>query len=109
MHSFEHGTEKPDPLLFAHACVELGVTEEEALMVGDNPVKDGGAVAAGPRSSVLPTGAAPGAHRGLDAVPHLAGAVGGPRSSDTAASRRREPRSACERAELRVRSPVATA
>ncbi|WP_016905515.1 HAD family hydrolase [Streptomyces xiaopingdaonensis] len=90
VHSFEHGTEKPDPLLFRHACAELGVAEDETLMVGDNPVKDGGAVAARLRSYVLPTGAAPGAHRGLDAVLRLAdvtGAVGGPRSSDTATSR----------------------
>lgn len=71
VHSFEHGTEKPDPLLFRHACRELGVHPAETLMVGDHPAKDGGAVAAGLRSYVLPAGAAPGQHRGLDAVVRL--------------------------------------
>ncbi|MER7200474.1 hypothetical protein [Streptomyces sp. CB01635] len=40
-------------------------------MVGDHPAKDGGAVAAGLRAYVLPSGAAPGARRGLDAVLRL--------------------------------------
>ncbi|SFK32973.1 HAD family hydrolase [Streptomyces pini] len=72
-HSFEHGTEKPDPRLFLHACRELGAGPAETLMVGDHPVKDGGAAGAGLRSYVLPAGAAPGQVRGLDAVLRLAG------------------------------------
>ncbi|MGW9042985.1 HAD family hydrolase [Streptomyces lydicus] len=73
VHSYEHHTEKPDPLLFHHACRELGVAPAETLMVGDHPAKDGGAAGAGLRAYVLPAGAAPGAHRGLDAVLRLAG------------------------------------
>ncbi|UQA97102.1 HAD family hydrolase [Streptomyces halobius] len=73
VHSYEHNTEKPNPLLFHHACRELGVEPAETLMVGDHPAKDGGAVGAGLRSYVLPAGAAPGSHRGLDAVLRLAG------------------------------------
>ncbi|MFC8257732.1 HAD family hydrolase [Streptomyces sp. NPDC057291] len=75
VHSYEHHTEKPDPLLFHHACRELDVDPAETLMVGDHPAKDGGAVGAGLRSCVLPAGAAPGSHRGLDAVLRLAGLV----------------------------------
>ncbi|MET7312190.1 HAD-IA family hydrolase [Streptomyces sp. NPDC005571] len=75
VHSYEHHTEKPDPLLFHHACRELDVDPAETLMVGDHPAKDGGAVGAGLRSYILPAGAAPGSHRGLDAVLRLAGLV----------------------------------
>ncbi|HCA86528.1 MAG TPA: hypothetical protein DEQ61_14120 [Streptomyces sp.] len=73
VHSYEHDTEKPDPRLFRHACRELGVGPGETLMVGDHPAKDGGAVAAGLRSYVLPAGAVTGSHRGVDAVLRLAG------------------------------------
>ncbi|MCL7490254.1 HAD family hydrolase [Streptomyces sp. MCA2] len=73
VHSYEHHTEKPDPLLFHHACRELGADPSETLMVGDHPAKDGGAAGAGLRSYVLPAGAAPGSLRGLDAVLRLAG------------------------------------
>ncbi|MGC5564141.1 HAD family hydrolase [Streptomyces sp. FR-108] len=73
VHSYAHGTEKPDPALFGHACRELGVAPAETLMVGDHPAKDGGASGAGLRAYVLPGGAAPGAVRGLDAVLRLAG------------------------------------
>ncbi|QRX95448.1 HAD family hydrolase [Streptomyces noursei] len=72
VHSYEHGTEKPDPLLFHRACEELGVEPAAALMVGDHPAKDGGAAGAGLRSYVLPAGAVPGSHRGLAAVLRLA-------------------------------------
>ncbi|MDJ1135088.1 HAD family hydrolase [Streptomyces iconiensis] len=72
VHSYEHGTEKPDPALFQHACIQLGVEANEALMVGDHPAKDGGAATAGLRSYVLPSGSGPGTHRGLDAVPRIA-------------------------------------
>lgn len=73
VHSYEYGTEKPDPLLFRHACAELGVSPAEALMVGDVQAKDGGAAAAGLRAYVLPAGQVPGSVRGLDAVLRLAG------------------------------------
>jgi HAD superfamily hydrolase (TIGR01493 family) len=75
VHSYEHDTEKPDPLLFQHACRELGVAPEETLMVGDHPAKDGGAAGAGLRSYVLPGRATPGSCRGLDAVLRLADRV----------------------------------
>ena len=72
VHSYEHHSEKPDPLLFRHACRELGVGPSEALMVGDHPAKDGGAAGAGLRAYVLPAGASPGSWRGLHAVVRLA-------------------------------------
>ncbi|MFC1407501.1 MULTISPECIES: HAD family hydrolase [Streptacidiphilus] len=75
VHSYEHHTEKPDPLLFQQACHELGVAPEATLMVGDHPAKDGGAAAAGLRSYVLPGRATPGSCRGLDAVLRLADRV----------------------------------
>ncbi|WP_344322600.1 HAD-IA family hydrolase [Streptomyces macrosporus] len=72
VHSYEHRSEKPDPLLFRHACRELGADPSRTLMVGDHPAKDGGAAGAGLRAYVLPAGASPGAWRGLDAVVRLA-------------------------------------
>jgi FMN phosphatase YigB (HAD superfamily) len=53
--SFAHGIEKPDPKMFLMACDELGATPVNSLMVGDNLLKDGGAVHAGLRAFVLPT------------------------------------------------------
>jgi HAD superfamily hydrolase (TIGR01509 family) len=53
--SFEHGIAKPAPALFAAACRDLGVAPAETLMVGDDPVTDGGAAAAGLRVHVLPS------------------------------------------------------
>jgi putative hydrolase of the HAD superfamily len=73
VHSYEHDSEKPDPLLFQHACGELGVTPEETLMVGDHPARDGGAAETGLRAYVLPAGASPGSVRGLGAVLRLLG------------------------------------
>lgn len=52
--SYEHGLEKPDPRLFGHACAELGVDPRAALMVGDSPARDGGAIGAGLRAYILP-------------------------------------------------------
>lgn len=52
--SFEAGREKPDPELFRKACVDLGADPRATLMVGDNPVRDGGASAAGLRCYILP-------------------------------------------------------
>jgi FMN phosphatase YigB (HAD superfamily) len=45
--SFEHGVQKPDPLIFRIALEELGIEPQEALMVGDRPAYDGGAIALG--------------------------------------------------------------
>jgi HAD superfamily hydrolase (TIGR01509 family) len=51
--SCEEGREKPAPELFRAACERLGADPRRTLMVGDNPVRDGGAVAAGLRAFVL--------------------------------------------------------
>ncbi|MDG9713660.1 HAD family hydrolase [Streptomyces sp. DH10] len=52
--SYEQGREKPDPQLFLKACADLGVDPRATLMVGDNPVRDGGAAACGLRTYILP-------------------------------------------------------
>ena len=52
--SCEVGVEKPDPAVFRAACDALGVDPRATLMVGDNPARDGGAVAVGCRAFVLP-------------------------------------------------------
>ncbi|MGK5531028.1 HAD family hydrolase [Streptomyces sp. URMC 129] len=52
--SFELGREKPDPELFRTACAALGADPRAALMVGDNPARDGGATACGLRAYILP-------------------------------------------------------
>lgn len=52
--SDEQGREKPDPQLFLKACADLGADPRAALMVGDNPVRDGGAAACGLRTYILP-------------------------------------------------------
>ncbi|WP_425565611.1 HAD family hydrolase [Pilimelia columellifera] len=64
--SYETGRLKPDPASFLHACGQLRVDPERALMVGDTPT-DGGAASAGLTSLLLPAGQ-PGAANGLDAV-----------------------------------------
>jgi len=53
--SYEVGVEKPDPEIFLHACAALGADPRGTLMVGDNPVRDGGSVHAGIRAFILPT------------------------------------------------------
>jgi HAD superfamily hydrolase (TIGR01549 family) len=58
--SFEHGEEKPDPAFFRRACDSLGVAPEAAVMVGDNPVADGGAVRAGVGAYIVPGAPLPG-------------------------------------------------
>lgn len=63
--SFELGVEKPDPELFQQACSRLGVSPAEALMVGDDPVRDGAAVAAGVPVYLLPAIRGPQRPRGL--------------------------------------------
>lgn len=52
--SYEQGREKPDPELFLKACADLGADPRATLMVGDNPVRDGGAAACGLRTYILP-------------------------------------------------------
>jgi HAD superfamily hydrolase (TIGR01509 family) len=51
--SCEVGVEKPDPRIFLKACADLGVDPRATLMVGDNPVRDGGANAVGMRALIL--------------------------------------------------------
>jgi HAD superfamily hydrolase (TIGR01509 family) len=68
--SFEHGIQKPDPRLFELALEQLGVTANETLMVGDRPDRDGGAVAVGIATLILPP--VPNyTRRGLDLVLRL--------------------------------------
>ena len=52
--SYELGVCKPDPAVFRTACSLLGAMPGETLMVGDNPMTDGGAAAAGCRVLLLP-------------------------------------------------------
>ncbi|SDY40128.1 haloacid dehalogenase superfamily, subfamily IA, variant 3 with third motif having DD or ED/haloacid dehalogenase superfamily, subfamily IA, variant 1 with third motif having Dx(3-4)D or Dx(3-4)E [Micromonospora pattaloongensis] len=62
--SYECGVCKPAATPFLIACERLGVAPERALMVGDNPLTDSGAVAAGLYAFLLPPAAAAGP-RGL--------------------------------------------
>ncbi len=70
VHSYELGLEKPDPSLFLTCCRRLRVAPRQALMVGDNPRSDGGAVEAGLEVLLLPA-VRPGRRRGLDRVLEL--------------------------------------
>lgn len=74
--SCEEGREKPAPPLFRTACARLGVDPRRTLMVGDNPVRDGGAVAAGLRAFVL-AGEQRWPERGLGDVLALVRSAGG--------------------------------
>jgi HAD superfamily hydrolase (TIGR01509 family) len=62
--SFECGVCKPDPSVFLTACQGLEVDPANALMVGDSPLADAGAVAAGLCVLLLPR-SAPSGPRGL--------------------------------------------
>jgi FMN phosphatase YigB (HAD superfamily) len=53
--SFEHHVQKPDPRMFRLALDGVGVGPEDALMVGDRPSRDGGAVAVGITTLIAPT------------------------------------------------------
>lgn len=66
--SYEVGAEKPDPAIFLEACRRLGVRPEEAVMVGDHAIADGGAVHAGLRFLHLDGEVPAGGVRGLQAV-----------------------------------------
>jgi HAD superfamily hydrolase (TIGR01509 family) len=70
--SFEVGAAKPAPEIFAAACAAVGVAPSATLMVGDHPEADGGAVALGIRTLLLPM-SPPAAAHGLDAVLGLVG------------------------------------
>ena len=52
--SYEQGMCKPEAAVFRTACDRLGVRPERALMVGDNPLTDSGAVSAGLYAFLLP-------------------------------------------------------
>ncbi len=65
--SCEEGVCKPAPKAFLTACDRLQVEPEHALMVGDNPLTDSGAVAAGMCVFLLPR-AVPDGPRGLTHV-----------------------------------------
>jgi HAD superfamily hydrolase (TIGR01509 family) len=65
--SCEHGACKPEPSVFATACAQLGVEPSETLMVGDNPLTDGGDCAAGLSVLLLPA-PTPNGPRGLGHV-----------------------------------------
>lgn len=65
--SYQLGYEKPDPRMFLKTCAELGADPRRTLMVGDNPVRDGGATACGLRTLLMPAEPRIGA-RGLGAV-----------------------------------------
>ncbi|NGO06503.1 HAD-IA family hydrolase [Streptomyces sp. HC44] len=69
--SYEQGREKPDPQLFLKACADLGADPRATLMVGDNPIRDGGAAACGLRTYILPAEHRTG-ERGLADVLRLA-------------------------------------
>jgi HAD superfamily hydrolase (TIGR01509 family) len=65
--SFEYGICKPATKVFLAACDQLAVEPERTLMVGDNPLTDSGAVAAGMCVFLLPRPAMTGP-RGLGHV-----------------------------------------
>jgi HAD superfamily hydrolase (TIGR01509 family) len=68
--SYELGVIKPDPAIFLNACHQVDVDPAAALMVGDSPGSDAGAVTAGVRTLLLPASPA-GSTQGLDAVVSL--------------------------------------
>ena len=73
--SYEVGSVKPQPEIFAHALDLLDMPAGDALMVGDSWHDDAGAAAVGIRTLILPRTSGP--SHGLEAVRRL---VGAPRS-----------------------------
>jgi HAD superfamily hydrolase (TIGR01509 family) len=71
--SCEVGLEKPDPAIYALGCERLGLDPGEVVFVGDDPLKDGGAVRAGLSAYILSSRRNVGRPRGLDAVLRLLG------------------------------------
>lgn len=68
--SYEVGAVKPSPVIFHRACSVLGVQPADALMVGDDPVADAGAVRAGLRTLLLPA-LPPGAANGVEVAAQI--------------------------------------
>ena len=68
--SCDVGCVKPSREVFDVACARLGAAAGEVLMVGDDPVADAGAAAAGLLTLLVPA-AAPGVDNGLGAVQRL--------------------------------------
>ena len=68
--SYEVGAVKPSAVIFERACEALGALPETAMMVGDDPVADAGAVRVGMRTLMLPA-APPGADNGIGAVARM--------------------------------------
>jgi HAD superfamily hydrolase (TIGR01509 family) len=66
--SFEHGVQKPDPVIFRLAARSLALDPDELLMVGDRATHDGGAVALGITTLLLPSLPAATEPRGLAIV-----------------------------------------
>lgn len=79
--SFEHGCQKPEPEMFERALLALGVSADQALMVGDRASHDGGAATLGIATYILPGPFTYGdtSARGLDAALRLVGAAGSDR------------------------------
>ena len=70
--SYELGVEKPAPAIFRAGCARLGTAPARTVMVGDNPVTDGGCVEAGLIGYILPP-PKPDTARGLAPILSLAG------------------------------------
>ena len=70
--SCEVGVIKPAPEMFLQPCDALGVEPERALMVGDTPLPDAGALGVGMPVYLLPL-APPVGPRGLDVVVRVVG------------------------------------
>lgn len=70
--SYEHDTAKPDPALFQTACASLRSAPRRTLMVGNDPVPDGGAAAIGCVTVLLPP-VVDGSIRGLGVVLRVLG------------------------------------
>jgi HAD superfamily hydrolase (TIGR01509 family) len=69
--SYEIGAQKPDPRIFDAACAMLHARPAETLMVGDDPVSDAGAGAAGLQIYMLPPEDPSSADRDLHRVVEL--------------------------------------
>ena len=75
--SFEHGVQKPDPAIFGIAAEALSLEPHELLMVGDRASHDGGAVACGIATLLVPPLHTADRPRNLAAVVALVAAADG--------------------------------
>ena len=75
--SFEHGVQKPDPAMFGIAAEALALEPDELLMVGDRASHDGGAVACGIVTLLVPSLRSADRPRNLAAVVALVAAADG--------------------------------